>query len=176
MLLWEVSSWYPVQQELQPKWSQTQNLMYCFIKVCKIREATEKLLHYFTKSPWILGLGSECESHLFLLPSISDLRPLGKDDYSQCEDPLGWLVIFPKLWHPSAQFGQRIVSSVVQLAWHLLARLGHGALSLSHGNALAMHTQKPALPGWKTVASWSHPLQRLATSWETWHPECCSVC
>lgn len=56
-------------------------------------------------------------------------------------------MLFSKLWHPSAQFGQGIISSVVQLAWRLLAGLGHGAVSLSHGNTLAMHTQKPGLPG-----------------------------
>lgn len=43
-------------------------LMYCFIKVCKIRSYRKK---YFT-SPWILGLGSKYEPSV--PPSIS-LRP-----------------------------------------------------------------------------------------------------
>lgn len=46
------------------------------------------------------------------------------------------MVLFSKLWHPPAWLGQGIISSVVQLAWHLLAGLGHGALSLGHA-----HTQ-----------------------------------
>lgn len=31
--------------------------------------------------------------------------------------------------------------------WRLVAGLGHGALSLSHGNTQGMHTEKPGLPG-----------------------------
>lgn len=54
-------------------------------------------------------------------------------------------MLFSKIWHPPAWLGQGIISSVVQLAWRLLAGLGHGALSLSHGNTQAMHTQKPGL-------------------------------
>lgn len=70
-----------------------------------------------------------------------------------------WLVFFSKLWHPPAWLGRGNISSVVQLACHLLEGLGLCDLSLSHGNTQAMYTQKPGLPGWRTVTSWWHSVQ-----------------